>query len=399
MASHRRHPPYRLAGAVALAVFCVVAATISLQFRGAFAERVTLTLLSPRAGLVVDPGAKVTFNGVEIGRVTAISARADETAPAELALSVDPRHLHVIPANVIADIRASTVFGNKYVALRSPDHPAREPISPDLPIRSVAVTTEFNTLFETVVSLAERVDPVKLNQTLAATAEALTGLGARFGESLEHGAAILADLNPRMDQVRHDVARTADLAGIYAAASPDLWSALDHAALTAATVNARRSDVDAALLAAAGFEAGADTLRRAGPYLVRGSADLQPTTALLDDYRGMIFCTIRNYHDVAPEIQRTLGGDNGYALRAAGTVLGAGNPYVYPDNLPRINARGGPGGRPGCWQKVTRELWPHPYLVMDTGYSLAPYNHAEFGQPFAMDYVWGRQLGELTINP
>lgn len=376
-----------------------MAATISLQFRGAFAERVTLTLLSPRAGLVVDPGAKVTFNGVEIGRVTAISARADETAPAELALSVDPRHLHVIPANVIADIRASTVFGNKYVALRSPDHPAREPISPDLPIRSVAVTTEFNTLFETVVSLAERVDPVKLNQTLAATAEALTGLGARFGESLEHGAAILADLNPRMDQVRHDVARTADLAGIYADASPDLWSALDHAALTAATVNARRSDVDAALLAAAGFEAGADTLRRAGPYLLRGSTDLQPTTALLDDYRGMIFCTIRNYHDVAPEIQRTLGGDNGYALRAAGTVLGAGNPYVYPDNLPRINARGGPGGRPGCWQKVTRELWPHPYLVMDTGYSLAPYNHAELGQPFAMDYVWGRQLGELTINP
>ncbi|MBB2773628.1 MULTISPECIES: MCE family protein [Mycolicibacterium] len=399
MASHRRHPPYRLAGAVALGVVCVVAATISLQFRGAFAERVTLTLLSPRAGLVVDPGAKVTFNGVEIGRVTAISARADETAPAELALSVDPRHLHVIPANVIADIRASTVFGNKYVALRSPDHPAREPISPDLPIRSVAVTTEFNTLFETVVSLAERVDPVKLNQTLAATAEALTGLGARFGESLEHGAAILADLNPRMDQVRHDVARTADLAGIYADASPDLWSALDHAALTAATVNARRSDVDAALLAAAGFEAGADTLRRAGPYLLRGSTDLQPTTALLDDYRGMIFCTIRNYHDVAPEIQRTLGGDNGYALRAAGTVLGAGNPYVYPDNLPRINARGGPGGRPGCWQKVTRELWPHPYLVMDTGYSLAPYNHAELGQPFAMDYVWGRQLGELTINP
>ncbi len=62
-------------------------------------------------------------------------------------------------------------------------------------------------------------------------------------------------------------------------------------------------------------------------------------------------------------------------------MLGAGNPYVYPDNLPRVNANGGPEGRPGCWQPVTRDLWPSPYLVMDTGASIAPYNHIELGQP------------------
>jgi phospholipid/cholesterol/gamma-HCH transport system substrate-binding protein len=52
--------------------------------------------------------------------------------------------------------------------------------------------------------------------------------------------------------------------------------------------------------------------------------------------------------------------------------MDAGNPYVYPDNLPRVNARGGPEGRPGCWQKITRDLWPAPYLVLDTGASIAP---------------------------
>ena len=36
---------------------------------------------------------------------------------------------------------------------------------------------------------------------------------------------------------------------------------------------------------------------------------------------------------------------------------------------------------------------------MDTGYSLAPYNHLEFGSADAVDYVWGRQIGEPTINP
>lgn len=102
---------------------------------------------------------------------------------------------------------------------------------------------------------------------------------------------------------------------------------------------------------------------------------------------------------MGPEIARVLGGDNGYSLRSAGTIMGAGNPFVYPDNLPRVNARGGPEGRPGCWQKITRDLWPAPYLVMDTGFSLAPYNHMELGQPAFVEYVWGRQVGEPTINP
>ena len=69
-------------------------------------------------------------------------------------------------------------------------------------------------------------------------------------------------------------------------------------------------------MAALGFaDDAAGTFERAGPYLVRGAADLIPTSKLLDDYRGMILCTIRNYHDVGPAIARALGGDNGFSLR------------------------------------------------------------------------------------
>ena len=111
----------------------------------------------------------------------------------------------------------------------------------------------------------------------------------------------------------------ADLADVYADASHDLWDGLDDAVLTARALNDRRADVDAALLASIGFaNTGGDAFERAGPYFVRVAEDLGPTAKLLDDYRGMIFCTIRNYHDVAPEIQRTLGGDNGFSLRSAG---------------------------------------------------------------------------------
>jgi phospholipid/cholesterol/gamma-HCH transport system substrate-binding protein len=101
---------------------------------------------------------------------------------------------------------------------------------------------------------------------------------------------------------------------------------------------------------------------------------------------------------VEPKVAASLGG-NGYSLQTLSTIEGAGNPYVYPDNLPRVNARGGPEGRPGCWQPITRDLYPAPYLVADTGVSIAPYNHFELGQPILIEYVWGRQVGENTINP
>ena len=398
----RFNPPYKTAGAVLLVVVAAVATLIYTQFRGTFADRVELTVVSSRAGLVVDPGSKVTLNGVEIGRVADIGTTPDgDGQDAQLTLEVEPRYLPLIPSNVVADIKASTVFGNKYVAFSSPESPSPQRISSGDRIDARSVTTEFNTLFETVTEIAEQVDPIKLNQTLTATAEALTGLGERFGQSLEDANVILDDLNPRMPRLRDDIGLTARLADVYADASPDLFDGLNSAAVTARTLTDRQRDIDRALMAAVGFgNTAEDSLERAAPYLVRGAADLVPTTQLLDEYRGMILCTTRNFHDVQPLVAKTLGG-NGYSLSQYGTLLGfgAGNPYVYPDNLPRINARGGPEGAPGCWQKITKDLWPMPYLVMDTGFNLAPYNHMELGSPIAIDYVWGRQIGENTINP
>jgi phospholipid/cholesterol/gamma-HCH transport system substrate-binding protein len=174
---------------------------------------------------------------------------------------------------------------------------------------------------------------------------------------------------------------------------------LTGAVVTAGTLTERSGDLDAALMSAVGFgNTAGDVVEKGTPYLVRGAADLVPTSALLDEYSPELFCTIRNYHDVEPAFSK-FGGGNGYSLKLRDELVGPGNAYVYPDNLPRVNAHGGPEGRPGCWQPVTRDLWPMPYLVMDTGASIAPYNHIGLGQPIAIEYVWGRQIGENTINP
>jgi phospholipid/cholesterol/gamma-HCH transport system substrate-binding protein len=394
-----RTPPYKVAGLVLLLITAIVVALVWAQFRGDFANPEKLTLISSRSGLSMDPGSKVTFNGVEIGRVADITAIQQNGEPkAKVTLDVDRQFISLIPGNVDAQIKATTVFGNKYIAFSSPKNPSGR-LQPSTPIDVSGVTTEFNTLFETVVSVAEKVDPVKLNQTLTATAQALDGLGQRFGQSIENGNTILADVNPLMPRIAQDNKRLADLAGVYADAAPDLFDGLKNAVITAKTLNDEQGTIDQALMASVGFgNTGGEVFEKGGPYLVRSAADLVPTSALLDEYSPMLFCTIRNYHDVNPKIASSLGG-NGYSLRTHSEILGAGNPYVYPDNLPRVNARGGPEGRPGCWQPVTRDLWPMPYLVMDTGASIAPYNHFGLGQPIANEYVWGRQIGENTINP
>ncbi|CDO29621.1 MCE family protein [Mycolicibacterium porcinum] len=393
-------PPYKLAGLVLALVTAVVFGLTWMQFRGSFEKKTQLTVLSGRAGLSMDPGSKVTFNGVPIGRLASIDVvTVDDNPEAKLILDVKPQYLKLIPENVTAELRATTVFGNKYISFLSPSNPSPNRLTPGTPIRAQGVTTEFNTLFETITAISEQIDPIKLNQTLTATAQALDGLGDKFGQSIVNGNDILADLNPRMPQIRRDTKGLADLGEVYANAGPDLFDGLTNAVTTARTLNEQRGNLDQALVAAVGFgNTGGDIFERGGPYLVRGAQDLLPTSALLDKYSPALFCTIRNYHDAGPKLAGALGG-NGYSLQTHSLVIGVGNPYVYPDNLPRVNAKGGPEGRPGCWQPVTKDLWPMPYLVMDTGASIAPYNHLELGQPLVAEYVWGRQVGENTINP
>jgi phospholipid/cholesterol/gamma-HCH transport system substrate-binding protein len=387
--------------AVGLFLACaLVLALIYGQFRGNFTAKTRLTMLASRAGLVMDKGSKVTYNGVSIGRVAAISEVEHHGKPAaKFALDVNPKYVGLIPANVIAKIQATTVFGNKYVSFTSPKDPSAQPITSATVIDATSITTEFNTVFETLVELSQSIDPVKVNLTLSAAAQALSGLGDKFGQSIINGNKILADLNPRMPTIRHDIQQLAALGDVYANAAPDLFDALNNAVTTARTLNRHQAELDAALLAASGFAStGEDIFTRGKPYLIRFLADLLPTAHLLDTYSPEVFCTIRNFAVLAPKVA-VLESGNHYSAQLGVAIAGTENPYVYPDNLPRVNATGGPGGRPGCWQPITRDLWPAPYLVMDSGNSIAPYNHFELSQPLASEYVWGRQYGENTINP
>ncbi len=346
-----RTPPYKLGGLIFVLLCVVIVVLVLLQFRGTFEPKTELTMMSDRSGLSMDPGSKVTYNGVEIGRVGDVTeVTVGDTPKAKITLDVNPKYIHLIPQNVDAKIQATTVFGNKYMSFTSPKNPVKQRITSGDVIDVSHVTTEFNTLFETLMSVSEKVDPIKLNQTLTATAQALQGLGDRFGQSIINGNQILDDINPQMPQIRRDNQLLADLGEMYADAAPDLFDGL----------SAQRGHHRAHPQRAAGqHRPGADGLDRVRQHRRRHLRARRPVPdprrrgpdphaqQLLDEYSpGVVL-----HH---PQLPRRRAEDRGFAWRqrllaehALARSRFAGNAYVYPDNLPRVNAKGGPEGRPG----------------------------------------------------
>ncbi|WP_459979968.1 MlaD family protein, partial [Mycobacterium avium] len=104
--------------------------------------RVTLT--ADRSGLIMEPGAKVKLRGVQVGRVTSIHSGD----PVTLRLELYPEQLQYIPANVTAQITATTAFGGKYVDLQIPESPSPRRLAAGAVVRSRNVTTEVNTAIQ-----------------------------------------------------------------------------------------------------------------------------------------------------------------------------------------------------------------------------------------------------------
>ena len=103
---------------------------------------------------------------------------------------------------------------------------------------------------------------------------------------------------------------------------------------------------------------------------VRAINDLEPTTALLLKYNPEFTCTLVGAHTTLTEYPLTnSNADNGYAAVASGGFQWGNDPYKYPDNLPIVGAKGGPGGKPGCGSLPDAfDNAPVRQLVTNTGW-------------------------------
>lgn len=327
--------PALAGGATVLAIGMVVVLTV-LLFRGSLSRVEYVTVVSERAGLVMNPDAKVVLLGVQVGRVSSIDATAD--GKAEIRLAIDPVQLRQIPADVTVDIFSPTVFGAKYVHLVPPPDSDGQSLSPGAVIEAGRVTVEFNTIFQQLTRVLGAIDPVKLNQTLGAIAEAFNGRGEQVGSTLQDLEHFLTALQPSLPKLATDLSLLPDVLVSYADSAADLLAAADDTRRIGKTIVDQQQQLDSLLLSVSGI---ADIATEVVASNRQPAADLLdllvPTTDLLNRYHPALSCALKGMHSLQGAPPLPFPG----VVTLSGVVLGQ-ELYRYPTNLPKVASTGGP---------------------------------------------------------
>jgi phospholipid/cholesterol/gamma-HCH transport system substrate-binding protein len=367
-----------------LAIVAIVVLAVTL-FRGGFTPTEPVTVISDRAGLVMNPDAKVKMRGVQVGHVESIESRPDGTAAIHLAM--DPNQLHLIPSNVNVDIESSTVFGAKSVNLVSPPDPSAQKLRPGQLIQSQHVMVEVNTVFEQLTSVLAKIEPAKLNQTLTALAQGVNGRGEKIGQMLSDLDHFLATIDPSLPNLRHDISAAPEVLRAYGDAAPDLISTADSATKISQTFLDEQDNLDAVLVAAIGLaDIGNDVIGTNRQPLTDVLHLLVPTTDLLNEYSPGLNCALGGL----------LGFINTPPLPVPGILVSTSFPlaaerYRYPGHLPKVAATGGPH----CADQGLPDVppnWQPPFLVTDVGA-----NPWQYGNPGVLLNADG--LKQLLYGP
>jgi phospholipid/cholesterol/gamma-HCH transport system substrate-binding protein len=376
MSEHRDQRPRRglgrylsqLVGLATVLVFVGVVVLATVLYRHGFTKTVPLTVLSQRAGLVMNPDAKVKMHDVQVGRVTSIVSLPNGQAAIHIA--VDATSLAQIPSNVAVDVASSTTFGAKFVQLVSPPNPSPQPLQAGQVIDAQRVTVEFNTVFQQLTAVLGQIQPQKLNATLGAVSAALSGRGKKFGQALADLDSYLAAVQPSLPSLEHVLQVTPDVLNAYADAAPDLLRILDSTTTFSQSIVDEQQALDAFLVSTTGLaDTGNDVIGGNRSALTDVLHLLVPTTALLDQYHQGLNCAISGIIPYAKQPPNEFPG-----LKLSASLTLGLERYRYPQDLPKVAATGGPFclGLPRVPMSE-----PAPFVVTDIGAN--PWRYANQG--------------------
>lgn len=325
-----------LAGLATIVVIAAIIVGAVVLFRGGAVGSVPVTVLSPRAGLVMGPDAKVKLHGAQVGKVVSIESLPDGQAAIHLAM--DPAELAIIPANALVDVASTTVFGSKFIELVPPADPSSQSMYAGQMLAAKSVTVEINTVFQQLVSVLSQIEPEKLNETLGAFAQALNGRGEKLGQTLSDLDALLVKIDPSLANLSHELAVAPAVINAYADAAPDLVATANSAVRISDTVVDRQQDLDSLLVSAIGLSnIGNDVLATNSAPLTNVLHLLVPTTDLTNQYNPALTCALEGLEPLATGPPQPLPG----VMLLDSFLLGTER-YRYPGNLPKVAAKGGP---------------------------------------------------------
>jgi phospholipid/cholesterol/gamma-HCH transport system substrate-binding protein len=385
----------RLAAALLAGLLTAFAVLTYLSYTSAFSSTDTVTVTAPRAGLVMERGGKVKYRGIQIGKVVGITYSGDQ---AQLTLAVDSSELHFIPANAAVHIASNTIFGAKSVEFIPPQSSSGMSLRPGAHVQASAVSLEVNTLFQSLIDLLHKVDPIELNATLSALAEGLRGHGNDLGELLAGLNTLAQQVNPKLPTLQQDFQKTAVVANIYADAAPDLVTVFNNTPTISKTIVDQQSNVNSTLLATIGLSNNAyDTLAPAEQNFIDAIKRLRAPLKVTGDYSPEFGCLFGGIERGIQEFAPLLGVRKAGLFTSSSFILGAPS-YTYPESLPIVNASGGPNcrGLPDIPTKQTGGSWYRaPFLVTDNAnIPYEPFTEMQVDAPSTLQFLFHGAFAE-----
>jgi virulence factor Mce-like protein len=167
----------------------------------------------------------VKLRGVLVGRINGIEKADGGNCRVELGMF--PEDLNDVPANVGAQVRAKTVFGEKWVELLYPPEPSAQLAEGDvIPTDRTIDPLEIETILDTALPLLESVDPENLAATLDALRTGFVGHEEAVIRGMESGIEALKPLNENEDLLNKGIGQLADTGEVFEDVDEDLLEAL-----------------------------------------------------------------------------------------------------------------------------------------------------------------------------
>jgi phospholipid/cholesterol/gamma-HCH transport system substrate-binding protein len=385
----------RIAAAILAAIVLAAAVFTYLSYTAAFTSTDTVTVFSPRAGLVMETDAKVKYRGIQIGKVKQIEYAGDR---AKLTLAIRSEEMRYIPANAPVRIAGTTVFGAKAVEFIPPEHAQQTSLRSGAEVQASDVQLEVNTLFQTLTDVLGKIDPINLNATLSALGEGLRGNGDDLGALLTGLNYYLQQLNPKLPTLQEDFRKAAEVTNIYGDAGPSIARILDNAPTISNTIVDQQDNLNATLLAATGLATnGTATLEPAADNYIAAIQRLRAPLKVAGEYSPEIGCILEGTVSAVERFAPIIGGIRP-GLFVSSNFLPGAPAYTYPESLPIVNASGGPNcrGLPEVPSKQYGGSWYHtPFLVTDNAYvPYQPNTELQFDAPSTVQFLFNGAFAE-----
>jgi phospholipid/cholesterol/gamma-HCH transport system substrate-binding protein len=160
-------------------------------------DKITVSLDLPATGGLYR-FSNVTYRGVQIGKVTAVTL-TPTGAKATLSLDTSPK----IPADLQADVHSVSAVGEQYVDLRPrTDSPPYLQDGSVIAMRDTTIPQAVGPMLDKVSALVGSIPKDKLSELLGESFKGFNGAGDDFASLLDSSAKVTEDFNNTSDQTR-----------------------------------------------------------------------------------------------------------------------------------------------------------------------------------------------------